>query len=49
MEGLAEGTEPSARGTPVGKFSCKTHTDLSSRLTEGYMCRLTEEDTDTKL
>ena len=44
MEGMAEGTESSAHGTPVGNFSYKNHTDLSSRMTEGYMWILTEED-----
>jgi hypothetical protein len=49
MEGPVVGTEPSARGTPVGRFSCKSHADLSSRLTEGCTFSLTEELADVKL
>ena len=49
MEGLAEGTMPSAHGTPMGKFSCKAHIDLSLYLTEGYVCRMTKEGADINL
>jgi hypothetical protein len=49
MEGPTMGTEPSARGTHVGIFSCKTHVDLSSRLVEGCTFVLTEELANTKL
>jgi hypothetical protein len=49
MEGLAKGTEPPTRGTPKGKFSCKAHTDLSLRMTKGYMWKMIEEDVNTKI
>jgi hypothetical protein len=42
MEGPTVGTEPSTHGTPVSRFSCKTHADLSSRLTEECPHSLTE-------
>jgi hypothetical protein len=42
MEGLAVGNKPSAHGTPVGKFSYKTHVDLSSCLTEECLNSLIE-------
>jgi hypothetical protein len=38
----------STRGLPVNEFSCKTHTDLRSCLTEECKCSLTEEDVDAK-
>jgi hypothetical protein len=34
VEGPTVGTEPSAYGTPMSIFSCKTHAHLSSRLIE---------------
>ena len=49
MEGPTMGTELSARGTPVGIFSYKTHVDLSSRLIEGFTFSLTKELTDENL
>jgi hypothetical protein len=38
----------SAQSSPVDRFSCKAHADLSSRLTEECMHSLTEEDADGK-
>jgi hypothetical protein len=49
MEGLALGTELSARGIPVDRVPCKNHADLSSRLTEGCTFGLTEEVADAKI
>jgi hypothetical protein len=43
MEGLAEETESSARGTTVGKFFCKGHADLSLCLTKECRHSLTEK------
>jgi hypothetical protein len=48
MEGM-EDLELLAHGTPVNRFSCKTHADLRSRLTEGYMHSLKEDFSDAML
>jgi hypothetical protein len=45
----SHGGRLSAQSSLVSRFSCKAHIDLSSRLTEGYMHRLIEEDADTKI
>jgi hypothetical protein len=42
MEGSTMGTELSTRGTPVRKFSCKTHVDMSLCLTEEFLHNMTE-------
>ena len=49
MEVSAIETEPSARGTLLGIFSCKAHVDLSSRLIEGFTFSVTEELVDVNL
>jgi hypothetical protein len=49
MEGPTVGTEPSARGTPVGRFSYKTHVNMSSCMIEGCTFSLKEELIDAML
>jgi hypothetical protein len=42
MEDLAVGTKPSACGTLARIFSCKTHVDMNSCLTEECLHSMTE-------
>jgi len=46
---VSHGGRLSTRGLPVNEFSCKTHTDMRSRLTKECKCKVAKEGAYVKL